>query len=72
MTDIQPMRMAATSVVERAFDVAGQCSTIDEIRRLLRDEGFAQVDAHLGGRTIRRQLKALLRRDPDLPAAAIE
>jgi hypothetical protein len=58
------MRMA-TSVVERAFQVAGSCATIDEIRRMLRAEGFAQVDAHLGGRMIRRELKVLLREEPE-------
>jgi hypothetical protein len=59
--------MAATSVVERAFEVAGSCATIEDIRRLLREEGFSQVDAHLGGRTIRRQLKLLLKGAADTP-----
>lgn len=49
------------NVIERAFEVAPSCTTIEEIRRLLRQEGYAQVDAHLGGRTIRRQLRSMLR-----------
>jgi hypothetical protein len=61
------MRMAA-SVVERAFQVAGSCATIDEIRRRLRAEGYAQVDAHLGGRMIRRELKGLLREELEAPS----
>jgi hypothetical protein len=56
------MRKAA-SAVERAFQVAGSCATIDEIRRMLRAEGYAQVDAHLDGRMIRRELKVLLREE---------
>ena len=50
------------SAVERAFQLAMSCATIDEIRRTLRDEGFAQVDAHLGGRMIRRELAIVLRK----------
>jgi hypothetical protein len=57
-----PWRSAGTmNVIERAFAVAPSCATIEEIRRLLRQEGYAQVDAHLGGRTIRRQLRSKLR-----------
>lgn len=51
---------AGTNVVERAFQVAGSCGTLDEIRRTLRNEGFAQVDAHLSGRMIRGELQLLL------------
>lgn len=51
---------AATNVVERAFQVAGSCATLDEIRKTLRNEGFAQVDAHLAGRMIRGELQRLL------------
>ena len=51
---------AATNVVERAFQVAGGCATLDEIRRTLRNEGFAQVDAHLAGRMICGELQRLL------------
>lgn len=57
----QPARRATSSVIERAFQLAGSCATIEEVRRLLREEGYAQVDAHLGGRMIRSQLRALLR-----------
>ena len=57
------MRMDTTSVVERAFQVARSCATLDQVRRTLRDEGYLQVDAHLGGPMIRRELKILLRGD---------
>ena len=52
--------MSANSAVERAFEVAGSCATLEDIRRTLRAEGFAQVDAHLAGRMIRAQLSLLL------------
>ena len=60
--------MATPSVIERAFELAPACVSIEEIRRMLREEGYAQVDAHLGGRMIRTQLRALLRGDPGVPA----
>ena len=63
----QPARMATPSVIERAFELARTCASIEEIRRLLREEGYAQVDAHLGGRMIRTQLRALLRGDRRRP-----
>jgi hypothetical protein len=45
-------------ILERAFELAqsGECGTIDDIRRKLKAESFAQVDAHLAGATVRRQL----------------
>jgi hypothetical protein len=45
-------------ILERAFELAqsGQCASIDDIRRQLKAESFTQVDAHLAGATVRRQL----------------
>ena len=57
------MQAANVSVIERAFQLAGSCTTIEEIKRALRDEGYAQVDAHLTGPMIRRELKVLLLKD---------
>ena len=51
---------SGTNVVERAFQVAGSCATLDEIRRTLWSEGYASVDAHLAGRMIRGELSRLL------------
>lgn len=46
------------STVERAFALArnGECRTIEDIRRQLRLEQCDNVDAHLSGPTVRRQL----------------
>ncbi len=51
------------SVIERAFQLAATRSTIDEIKQALRAEGYAQVDAHLTGPMIRRELKVLLQNE---------
>lgn len=50
--------MAGT--VERAFELAPQCTSIDELRSKLLREGHTQVDAHLQG-SLRRDLVKLLR-----------
>ena len=53
------------STVERAFELAPECRTIDELRSKLVKEGHSNIDAHLQG-SLRRQLKGLL--DSSAPA----
>lgn len=50
-------------ILERAFELAkaGDCASIDDIRRRLKAEQYSQVDAHLAGATVRRQLLDLCR-----------
>lgn len=47
------------STVERAFELArsGNCRSIEEIVRRLKQEQMDQVDAHLGGSSIRKDLR---------------
>ncbi len=47
-------------IVERAYQLAPHCRTIDEIRNKLVKEGYGSVDAHLQGSSLRRELKTLL------------
>ena len=53
--------MTAPTTLERAFALArsGTCATVNEIRQQLRAERFDQVDAHLSGSSIARQLREL-------------
>jgi len=44
------------SIIERAFQLAPECGSIDELKRKLAREGYFQVNAHLSGRHIRSQL----------------
>lgn len=55
--------MNKPTVIERAFDVArsGRCKSIDEVRAILSREGHFNVDAHLSGGVLRKQLNALIR-----------
>jgi hypothetical protein len=50
-----------TGLVERAFQLAASCSSIEELRSKLRREGYGSVDEHLQGRSIRDELRKLLK-----------
>ena len=43
-------------IIERALVLAPECDSVAEVRRMLRTEGYTQVDAHLSGRLIRKQI----------------
>jgi hypothetical protein len=49
-----------TGTVERAFQLAPECQTLDELRRRLDREGFSGVEAYLKG-SLRKELKGLLK-----------
>ena len=48
--------MQTQNIIERAFQLARD-SSLEEIRKTLRKEGYANVDAHLGGASIKADLK---------------
>ena len=62
--------MNSQTTLERAFALArsGACANIDEIRLTLKRERFDQIDAHLAGHSIKKQLRALC--DAARPVAA--
>ena len=49
--------MQTQNIIERAFQLARDASSIEEIRKALRQEGYSNVDAHLGGASIKADLK---------------
>lgn len=51
--------MAGT--VARAFALAPECMTIDELKAKLRREGFEGIEAHLQGGSIRNELRRLFK-----------
>ena len=55
------MTFQSTGIIERAFQLARQLTTVDEIRLQLRKEGYSSVDAHLMGRKIRSDLVKIIR-----------
>jgi hypothetical protein len=56
------MMVKDKSTLERAFELAreGRCHSIDDIRRALTRENYNDVQAHLTGPTIARQMRALI------------
>lgn len=50
------------NIIERAFQLArsGECQTLTDIQARLKEEGFAQIKAHLEGLSIKRQLNTLM------------
>lgn len=49
--------MHTQNIIERAFQLAREVPEIDDIRKVLRQEGYSNVDAHLAGRSIKADLK---------------
>ncbi len=49
--------MQTQNIIERAFQLATGATSIEEIRKTLRREGYSNVDAHLGGASIKADLK---------------
>lgn len=52
--------MEGVRIIERAYQLAGECGTVDEVRKRLRREGYFDVEAHLRGPQIRGELMRLL------------
>jgi hypothetical protein len=48
------------NIIERAYQLARNTDSLDEIRRQLSVEGYTQVDAHLQGPKIRSDLKKVM------------
>jgi hypothetical protein len=49
-----------SGTVARAFELAPECATIDELRAKLKAEGFESVQEHLHGESIKKELRARL------------
>lgn len=64
MPERQPAQFAQHTepdVIKRAFDIAWECDSLVELRRRLIVEGYFQVNAHLSGWQIRRDLTRRLK-----------
>lgn len=60
--------MTDESILQRAFRLAasGECSSLSDIEKALKREGFIQVTDHLAAPTLRAQLKKHMK-DPTGP-----
>ncbi|HEX8194529.1 MAG TPA: hypothetical protein VF552_16700 [Allosphingosinicella sp.] len=67
------------SILERAYDLArsGACRSVEEIAKKLKQEQYEAVDTHLGGASLRKELRKIcaearatrLAAEPTIPAA---
>lgn len=48
--------MDRANIIERAFDLAAECGSLDQVKRRLRDEDYLSVSGHLGGRLTRSEI----------------
>lgn len=55
--------MEGGNIIKRAFEIAPECGSVEEVKRRLVREGYMQVNAHLSGRQIRGEILALINRD---------
>jgi hypothetical protein len=53
-----------SGTVQRAFEIAPECRSVDEIRIKLKKEGHVNVDEHLQGSSIQKDLKLKLSKLP--------
>lgn len=56
--------MQTPHIIERAFQLAPGFSSVEEIRKALRHEGYSNIDAHLSGASIRADLKKRFAQQP--------
>jgi len=49
--------MQTQNIIERAFELAPAATSVDDIRKALRQEGYSNVDAHLAGASIKADLR---------------
>jgi hypothetical protein len=55
--------MQGVGIIERAYQLAIECGSVDELQRTLRTEGYFQVEAHLRGPQIRGELARRLKQE---------
>jgi hypothetical protein len=58
--------MSNVGVVERAFQLASECGSLQELERRLSREGYSNVASYLSGRQIRSNLRDRL--NPEMKA----
>ena len=57
------------NIIERAFQLAAESGSVDEVQRKLMREGFFHVHAHLAGRQLRSEIQRRL--NPELAVVKI-
>jgi vacuolar-type H+-ATPase subunit C/Vma6 len=53
----------AMNIIERAYQLATESGSLEEVKRKLNGEGYAQVHAHLAGKQTRHEILSRLNRN---------
>ncbi len=56
--------MQRVNIIQRAFEIAAECVSLEDVRKRLSNEGYAQAEAHLSGPQIRREIATMLKHGP--------
>jgi hypothetical protein len=64
VTRLNNVAMQGVNVIERAFQIAAESGSVDEVKTKLSREGYLNVHRHLGGKHTRSQI--LERLNPQL------
>ncbi|HEX8644132.1 MAG TPA: hypothetical protein VF702_09495 [Allosphingosinicella sp.] len=61
MDSSRPGAPRRLSILERAFELArtGACRSVEEIAKRLKQEQYESVETHLGGSSLRKELRQL-------------
>jgi hypothetical protein len=57
------VRVQGVNIIERAFQLAAESTSVEEVKKKLMHEGYLNVHAHLGGRQIRHDILKRLDQD---------
>jgi osmotically-inducible protein OsmY len=52
--------VSQANIIERAFQLAPECQSLAEVRNKLQREGYFHVDAHLGSKLLKTEIKQRL------------
>jgi hypothetical protein len=48
-------------IIERAYELAAECTSVEDVRLRLKQEGYSNVEMHFQGSLLRRALTKLLK-----------
>ena len=60
-----PFGVDGPGIIERAFQLAAESSSMEEVKQKLVKEGYSNIHAHLSGKRTRHEILARLNRDLD-------
>lgn len=57
--------MSRVGIIERAFQLAPECTSVEEIRRRLKRERYERIEEHLNSGALKKDLVKLLSKEAE-------